>query len=286
MARAAFGAIAALLLACAGARADPPPYKAAIVRLSVPDQTPFSAFVWYPSKATERPWQAGSWSVAATQGAPAATGQRFPLIVFAQGGENPLMHGHLAAALARRGFVVVMPIYGTAAHHLLLRPHEAERALAAARTDPRFAPITDPARVGMIGQSLGGAVGLILAGGRPDPTRYAAYCHAHAGDSGACRDGAAPAQGPIAEPLQPLKALILLNPLSAPFDAEGLAAVQVPLLLYRPENGEAALESALPQAPALRTIPSDLDTKPSRENQSALRDQIESEIVSFLQAHL
>ena len=293
MVRIGFGALALLLLACSAALADSPPYNAAIERLSVPQ----SAFVWYPSAAPERPWQAGPWTVTATQGAAPATGQRFPLILFAQGDETPLMHAHLAAALARNGFVVVMPIY-TAARHVLLGPRQAEAALAATLEDARLAPILDPARVGMVGHSLGGAVGLILAGGKLDQARYAAYCRTAPADPGACRARAMP--GPLPSPIveHPLKALVLSDPLAAPFDVEGLSAVRMPVLLYRPENSAAALESVLPQSSVLRALPSAegilLDPcpagatgcRPSKADWLALRDQVEAEIVAFFRAHL
>lgn len=245
-------------------------FTAGVVRISVPDVTPFSAFVFYPAEAPLKEWDAGPFPVHATPGIPIAPGQRFPIVLFSHGGGpgggNPLLHRDLAAALARNGFIVVMPIHGNTAQRLMVRPVQVREALEAVLADRRFGAAADPARIGMIGYSLGGAVTLILAGAQPDFPQFAAYCRDHPGDSGACRTVRGPDRPPAdlhAVKPRPLSALVLLDPLSALFDADGLAGLRMPILLYRPEHGDVlreegnadALAAALPLAPDLRTVP-------------------------------
>ncbi|MBR0646289.1 alpha/beta hydrolase family protein [Plastoroseomonas hellenica] len=268
--RSVFAALLLVIGLAASAGAEPPRFRAGVVRIALPDP-PLAVLVWYPSEAAEQPWQAGPWPVAATQGAPVAAGQRFPVVLFSHGGGpgggNPLLHRDLGAHFARSGFIVVMPAHGNEPPRLVLRPQQLRRALAATLADPRFAAAADPARLGMIGFSLGGATALIAAGAVPDYPRYAAYCREHPGDVGACDGGSggtgAPAPSAAEASALPVRALVLLDPLAALFGAPGLAGLTMPVLLYRPahsgvlrpEGNALALAAALPRPPEQMTVP-------------------------------
>ncbi|GGA85629.1 dienelactone hydrolase [Brucella endophytica] len=275
--------IVALLVGGVGApqsaSAETAPYHAGVVRLTIPDADgAFNAIVWYPTSTPEKPWQAGPFTISASQNAPVATGQRFPVVLFSHGrGGSPLSHRDLEASLAREGFVVVAPAHlgdtvgqpraKNQAQILRARPRQALEALNAVLADSRFAEHVDPQRIGMIGYSAGGYTALALAGARPDFAAVAAYCGGEGqGDIGSCgpandNDPDAVKQlgswQPQAEPR--LKALVLMDPLSFIFSKASLAAIKIPVLLLRPEDD--AYMSAVPNALALAK---DLPTPPEQ----------------------
>lgn len=253
-------------------------WSAGIIRLTVADTAPFDSLLWFPTTAPERPLAVGPFVLSAVRDAALPETGRFPVVVMSHGsGGGPMSHRELAAALARAGFIVVVPTHiGDSAGQaggreggraLLDRPRQAQLALAAALGDPRIEPHADPGRVGMIGFSAGGYTALVLAGARPDFARFAAHCRADPEDIGSCGlspgDSRPRTEGMTLAVHPPIKALVLLDPLGVPFDAEGLAPVRVPVLLYRPKddadlsawvNADAVAE-ALPMSPARRTVP-------------------------------
>ncbi|WP_322787102.1 dienelactone hydrolase family protein [Paraburkholderia dilworthii] len=101
----------------------------------------------------------------------------------------------MATALARAGFIVVLPTHvGDASGYpcapsqaqiLKDRTQQAEAALNAVLADPRFLPVADVRRVGMIGYSAGGYTALIFAGAKPDFAYADTYCANH-DDPGSC----------------------------------------------------------------------------------------------------
>ena len=117
----------------------------------------------------------------------------------------------------------------------------------------------------MLGFSLGGAVTLELAGAMPDWPHLAAYCGAHPDDEMSCNHAPRGPHGtgrPAVPPPLPLKAIVLLDPFAVPFQRDGLAAVTMPALLFRPEQSAlpadgnaAALATALPHPPRYETLP-------------------------------
>jgi predicted dienelactone hydrolase len=270
---------AALLLACPISMAfgETEPFHAGIARLSIDadvplDVRPFDILVWYPTEAAEAPWQAGPFPIPASHDAEIAPG-RFPLVLLSHGGSvkggNPLVLRELSADLARQGFVVVAPFHGTAG--MPVRPLQIKLALDAILADPRFSAHADPARLGMLGFSLGGAVTLELAGAVPNMAHLGSYCGAHPDDVLSCDQapgggsGAGPRQnrppGSPPSPL-PLKAIVLLDPFAVPFQHDELVAVTVPVLLFRPAQSELSgegnaigLAAALPHPPHYETVP-------------------------------
>ncbi|UVS98169.1 alpha/beta hydrolase family protein [Burkholderia glumae] len=269
--------------------AAPAAFNAGVVRLTVAGEAaPFDAMVFYPTREPEIPWQAGPFTVEATRNAAPAPGGRFPVVLISHGrGGGPLGHRELARALARAGFIAILPTHvgdasgypraSSQARILIDRPRQAEAALNTVLADPRFSASADPGRIGMIGYSAGGYTALILAGAKPDFAFASAYCASH-DDPGSCprsvsSDGANGARSQAAVPAeladwQPpvdhrLKALVLMDPLAVMFEAPGLAAVRVPTLLYRPQDdsylGAArnalAVVAGLPTPPAVHVVP-------------------------------
>lgn len=250
-------------------------FHAGIVRIPILADVPFDTLVWYPTQAYEKPWRVDSFSVPASHDAPVAAGH-FPIVLLSHGGGatggSPLLLRELSASLARQGFIVVAPFHGKTS--LAGRPVQVARALEAVLADPRFKPRAEPSRIGMLGFSLGGAVTLELAGAVPNPVHLTSYCSVHPDDVMSCRrppSGEAAnnqpssrnsAAGQALAPPLPLKAIVLLDPLAVLFQRDELAAVTMPVLLFRPDQsalpGEPnafGLAAALPQPPQYQTVP-------------------------------
>lgn len=258
------------------------PYQAGITRMAVPDGAgPANAVVWYPTRAAEVAWQAPPFKMEATQGAPVAEG-RFPVVVLSHGRQGgPLSHRELAAHLAREGFIVVAPAHlgdtvgqplaTDQSQVLMARPRQAIAALNTALQDARLASHADPARIGMVGFSAGGYTALVLAGAQPDFAHASAYCDKEGREeTGSCASASSP-NAEVAErlrtwqpPSEPrLKAVVLLDPLAIMFSTKGLARVQLPVLLYRPQDdaymgaqaNALALAKGLPAPPTEVVVP-------------------------------
>lgn len=306
-------------------------YHAGLVRLAVMDQAgQADAVIWYPTNDPEVSWQAGPFRISATQGAPVASGH-FPAVLLSHGRRGgPLSHRELAAHLAREGFIVVAPThvgdadgkpFATDVSQILMgRPRQAIAALDSALKDERFAAHVDPARIGMIGYSAGGYTGLIVAGAKPNFALAFAYCQANGReDTGSCgpvRDASGAVPEELAawkSPSEPrLKALVLLDPLATMFDANSLAGVKIPVLLYRPQDDSylksaanaLALAKNLPLPPQEGVVPGRhfifVDPCPEKVaagaaiichdepgiDRAAIHRKLESQIAAFLAEHL
>ncbi|MGF6214373.1 alpha/beta hydrolase family protein [Comamonas sp. 4034] len=273
-------AFTVLCLSFSGIAAMAAPYQAGVARLAVKDDggETSSSIIWYPTEAPEVSWQAGPFRIAASQDVLVAPG-RFPVVLLSHGRQGgPMSHRAMAAHLAREGFIVIAPTHvGYAAGQppaansiqaLVNRPRQATVALDAALRDNRFSPHAHPDRIGMIGYSAGGYTALVLAGAKPDLALAAAYCKAEAGnDPGSCgfaRDALTQEPKIWQAPARPrVKALVLLDPLATMFDASGLAAINLPVRLYRPQDdvymkaakNALALARNLPQSPQETTVP-------------------------------
>jgi predicted dienelactone hydrolase len=119
--------------------------------------------------------------------APLARGGRRPLIVMSHGsGGTALQYGWLGAALAQQGYIVVAVDHpgasggerATDPGTLLWwrRADDITAAIDAVLKDPILGPRIDRRRIGMVGYSLGGATGLVLAGARPSLAAMQAAC--------------------------------------------------------------------------------------------------------------
>jgi predicted dienelactone hydrolase len=273
--------------------AGSPPFHAAVTRLTVQDATaPIDTAVFYPTETPETPWRAGPFTVDASRDAPLIDNRSFPVVLLSHGrGGGPLSHRELAIALARDGFVVVVPTHvGDAsgfpaaksqAQILIDRPRQAEEALNAVLSNPHFAPHLDANRIGMIGYSAGGYTALILAGAQPDFAYANQFCATH-DDAGSCGHRRTTemeaASSTVASsvltvspelavwhpPIEPrLKALVLMDPLAVMFNAQSFAAIRIPILLYRPQSdtllsaprNALAVASGLPVTPQQQIVP-------------------------------
>ena len=314
-----------LVASVSGAWADTKPFHAGISRISVTGDPGFDVLVWYPTQAEEAPWQMADYPIPATRNTPIAPGP-FPIVLLAHGGGlgggKPYVLSELSADLARHGFVVVAPFHGTAP--LSRRASQIHLALDTVLADPRFASHVDAQRLGMLGFSLGGAVTLELAGAAPDFAHLDAYCDAHPADVMSCehapggggrKSSAVPwwafwvAGPPSVAPL-PLKAIVLLDPFAVLFPRASLAAVTMPVLLFRPDHSQQGeenalgLAAALPHPPQYQTIPGShfifVDVCPpslkatSPEvcqeapgvDRASIHTAIEAQIAGFFSAHL
>ncbi len=319
------GPLFALLLMAAGlaaGSAEAQPFHAGVARIAVPADTPPAALVWYPTEADEEPWQLGVVPMPATRDAAVAAG-RFPVVLLSHGGGasggSPLMLRALSVALARQGMIVVAPFHGPLLRTLVTRPRQTAEALQVLLADERFAPHADPARVGMVGFSLGGGIALLVAGGRVDMAHWAAYCTDHHEDYRACSgvpsgvpSGSEAAEAGVlpAAPSLPLKALVLLDPFGAVFTRDSLSSVVMPVLILHPvgsdlsESGNAeAVAEALPNVPQYERIAgthfifadsciglpeqsADWCQDPPGVDRAAVHAQVEAMIVAFLRGAL
>jgi predicted dienelactone hydrolase len=186
-------------------------------------------------------------------------------------GGTPLILRELSADLARQGFIVVAPFHGKTG--LQARTLQVRLALDAVQAQARFTSHLDPTRLGMLGFSLGTAVTLELAGAIPNVAHLISYCAAHPEDTMSCdhapdgKNGPAPGEtlparvAPLTPPLL-LKAIALLDPFGVLFQHDELAAVTMPVLLFRPDRSELpgaanafALSTALPHPPRVQIVP-------------------------------
>jgi predicted dienelactone hydrolase len=189
--------------------------------------------VLYPADAPERPERVGLYVMDVALDAPPAEGA-FPLVVVSHGtGGSGLVYRTLAAHLARRGLVVLLPDHpgnnrdddALAGTHTILadRPRQVRRAIDWAYADAALGTRLVPDAVAVIGHSLGGYTALAVAGGRP------------VAGPRETPDGA-PRPVPV-EPDPRVKALVLLAPATPWLMAPGaLADVRVPILMLTAER--------------------------------------------------
>ena len=258
-----------ILVAMQAAGAQAQPFRAGISRLAVDDSPSFDVLVVYPTHIPESPVEVGPFALFASPDALVArpsSGERFPIVLFSHGGGRgagtPLLHRLLLLHLAREGFVVVAPFHPGTPQPFVNRPRQMRKALEAMLADTRFAPRVDVARLGVMGFSFGGAVALLSAGGAFDLAHLSAYCRQHTDDRRAC-DGVATDGSLAGVPAHrspdalKVRALVLLEPFGAPFQREGLATLDMPVLIYhatqsdlRSDDNALALARALPRPPS------------------------------------
>jgi predicted dienelactone hydrolase len=213
--------------------------------------------VWYPSTdpSEERPMSHGLGQGCAIPGASvAADGAPFPLVVMSPGASGSASsYSWLAEYLARNGVVVLgVSHYGeswaygpdtidpTAVTRLHDRPGDCTFALHECLRSDDFRDRVDPARIGAIGHSSGGATALALGGATFDPAALSAYCRSGAGRADRGCDYARGLAFPLPSPAEAARtyrdsrvtAIVALDPAAGPgHSAESLAKVRVPVLV-------------------------------------------------------
>jgi predicted dienelactone hydrolase len=314
--------ICGLLLIVAGlstSSAEGQPYRAGVTRMTVERPYQFDILIAYPTEAAEGTVQFGPFPLTANRDAPISTAQPFPIVLFSHGGGQrpgtPWLHRELLLQLAREGYVVIAPFHPGAPAPIVARPRQMRLALDAVAADSRFAAQLDRSRIAMMGFSFGGAVALISAGGMPNLARLSAYCRDVA-DRRAC--GGIPTDNSWANipprrsaDVLPLKALILLDPFGALFDRDGLASLDMPVLIYhalrsdlRIEGNAQAVAGALPRPPRHLNVPGshfvfvdpcppdlaavarELCADPPGVDRAAVHRDVRREIAEFLRQHL
>lgn len=230
------------------------------------DHQPMDAVVFYPSTDEAKVTKIGPYQVAASPNAMMAEGQ-FPLILLSHGTMGSMWgHHDLGASLARDGYIVVSLTHAGdnfadtsrlgAVSSTYGRPMQISAALSTALDDAALAPHIDKNRIGFVGFSAGGTTGLILAGAKPELSRFEDYCAKRIGDNSVCE-----AEGkiridrtdlaPQADPR--IRAYVLMAPLSVVFLPETLKSVTAPTLIYvGDQDGELSPEeNAMALAPEL-----------------------------------
>jgi predicted dienelactone hydrolase len=254
------------------------PVTAAGIQLLDTDPT-LAGAIWYPCAAQPQAVPLGKLTmnfIDTLQGVKdcPVTGTKLPLVIVAHG-RGGWFGGHddTEQALADAGFVVAAINYvgdngadrsrSDSLSIIASRPADTIRLLNFLLSDWRDRAVIDPARIGFFGFSAGAYTGLILAGGNPDFHRIAPIC-TETDKSPACeqyRRGEIPA----APPHEPrIRAAVLADTaLNILFTSEGLAGIQIPLLVWRSELGGGGVDpknsglaaSRLPGKPEVRTVP-------------------------------
>lgn len=186
------------------------------------------AMVVYPASDPETAQRLGPYELALAPDA-AVIGDRLPLVVISHGsGGSHYTHRRLARHLARRGFVVVVPLHPgnnrddnsrvDTVENLVARPALVRAAIDRALDDAALGPHIDARAIAMVGHSIGGYTALAIAGARPS---------AVPGD----RVGQ-PADELDVVRDERVRALVLLAPATPWFMAPGaLRDVRVPILM-------------------------------------------------------
>ncbi len=251
------------------------------------------------------------------------TGTKLPLIIVAHG-RGGWFGGHddVAQALADNGFIVAAVNYpgdngadrsqSESLSIIAVRPAVTIRLLDFLLSEWRDRAAIDPAKVGFFGFSAGAYTGLILAGAIPDFGKIAPNCPRQ-DKSPACeqfRSGNVPSSVPH-EPR--IRASVLADTaLNFLFTPEGLAPIQIPLLIWRSELGGGGVDpktsaltaSSLPGKPEVRVVPAGhfaflspctpqfaanlprFCTDPPGFDRTAFHQEFDARIVSFFREHL
>jgi predicted dienelactone hydrolase len=276
--------LACWVVLCASAVVSPAlagvPLAAGFETLQAADgtDTPLQVALWYPTEALAQPVDLGPFTLDIARGG-AVAGRGLPLIVISHGnGGANLSHHDTAAALAQAGFVVAAVQHTgdnfadrSREASMVDRPRHVSRVIDHMLTTWSGRDRIDATRIGVFGHSSGGFTALVVVGGVADLGRIAPHCQQHAGEY-ACqlmaRRPAAAAAVATAVVLPSRDARVRAAAVVAPalgftFTQESLAAVSVPIQLWRAEDDAVlphpwhaeAVRAALPQTLDHREVP-------------------------------
>lgn len=229
--------------------------------------------IWYPASGTPSHRRLGLFAQDVVTANPPT--DRYPLVVLSHGtGGDFSSHVDTAVALARAGFVVAALTHpgdnwrdASRATEVEERPVALGRLVTWMLAEWPGRAAIDLERIGAFGFSAGGFTVLAAAGGRPDLTRLADHCAAHPTffDCGLLRSHPQTSIEPWPQMRDVrIKAIVVAAPaLGFAFDRAGLAAVRVPVQLWRADADEIlpspfyadAVRAALPVAPDFHAVP-------------------------------
>ncbi|MGL6000067.1 MAG: alpha/beta hydrolase family protein [Pseudomonas proteolytica] len=238
---------------------------------------PLEMVVWYPSATADAPQLISDNTVfvgaAAVRNARPSAGEH-PLVVLSHGfGGNWGNQVWLASALAQQGFIVAAVNHpGTtskdrgakAAAQLWQRPVDIHRAIDAVLAQPNQFGKVQPARIAVVGHSLGGWTALEVAGARFDPVGFTQDCEVHSQLSPcAVYQQMNPASTPAAQAQlaadlsdKRVTAIVSLDlGLSRGFTDQSLAALSVPTLVIAAGVPSTELPAALESADLAMRLP-------------------------------
>jgi predicted dienelactone hydrolase len=240
------------------------------VTVSDPDGPPLEAGIWYPSGAAASSQPLGLYrQTVATDGQVAGRG--LPLIVMSHGSGGSFEgHYDTALALAEAGFVVAAVThtgdnYRDHSGFTLVenRPRHIKALVDFMLASWPHHDLIDPARIGMFGFSAGGFTALVAIGAAPDFTHGAEYCASYP-DEWACRkvkeyggEGSRPPSTAFVHDSRIAAAVIAAPAIGYSFTPEALAAIKVPIQLWRGDSDE-----MLPHPRHAQHVYEGLPTKP------------------------
>ena len=265
-------ALAALFIAAIVPAAHAQSMEAGFQHLTTPDG--IEVGVWYPATGTPVHQRLGLYAQDVVVDARVPEGKH-PLVVISHGtGGDFAGHVDTAVSLARAGFIVAALTHpgdnwrdNSRATRIEGRPAALSATISyMLEAWPGHAAI-DPDRIGAFGFSAGGFTVLAAAGGKPDMTRFANHCAQHPSFFVCTLLKSQPRALTSAWPSTTdprIRAIVVVAPaIGFTFDRVGLAAIRVPVQLWRADDDRIlpapfyadAVRAALPHKAEFHAVP-------------------------------
>jgi predicted dienelactone hydrolase len=311
----------AIILCCLGS-----PARAAGIQF-LDSSAGLTGAIWYPCAAEPQSVPLGSLAVPTVDSLMGVKdcplkGTKLPLVIVSHGnGGYFALHLDIIEALTDAGFVVAAinhpgnntnDMSQSGMSNWASRPAHMVRLLDFLLSDWKDRAAIDSARIGFFGFSLGGYTGLVLAGATPDFRRLARFCKEtdKTNNCERARSGDVPPNPPHDTRI---KAAVLADAANSfAFTPEALAAIQIPLQIWRSELGgygviatsTALTAKSLPGKPEIHVVPAghyaflppctpqltahrpEVCTDPDGFDRSAFHRDFDARIVGFFREHL